>query len=175
MSMMKVLECSAQGKRPAVKDFLGTLELGTEIFSPTEEYKSSWKMDLTFAVARLSPVKLFKEEDQRRGENNETIHQTLPGISRYHAANCYWILSSDKRLFHRVLFTPEAQNMCTSLNQKDVVITFDQQIHLKAKQIMWKYPDEVSYTLIRLGGYHIALNFLAVLGKRYQGSGIGIS
>ena len=71
--MTKFLECSAQGKRPAVKDFLGTLELGTEIFSTTEEYKSSWKMDLTVAVARLSPVKLFKEEDQRRGENNETV------------------------------------------------------------------------------------------------------
>ena len=37
---------------------------------------------------------------------------------------------------------------------------------------MWKYPDEFPDTLIRLGGFHIALNFLAVLGKRYQSSGI---
>ena len=62
--------------------------------------------------------------------------------------------------------------MCTSLSQKDVVITFDQAIYSKAKQIMWKYPEEFPDTLIRLGGFHIVLNFLAVLGKRYQGSGI---
>jgi len=31
-----------------------------------------------------------------------------------------------------------------------------------------EFPD----TLIRLGGFHITLNFLAVLGKRYQSSGI---
>jgi len=37
---------------------------------------------------------------------------------------------------------------------------------------MWKYPDEFRDTLIRLGGFHITLNFLAVLGKRYQISGI---
>jgi len=81
----EILVCSAQGKRPAVKGFFGTLEPGTEIFSTTEEYKSSCKMDLTWALARLSPVKLFKEEDQRRSENEETIHQTIPGWSGFNS------------------------------------------------------------------------------------------
>ena len=66
----------------------------------------------------------------------------------------------------------KAQNICTSFDQKDVVVSFDLAIYSKAKQIIWKYPDEFPDTLIRLGSFHITLNFLAVLGKRYQSSGI---
>ena len=53
-----------------------------------------------------------------------------------------------------------------------MVVSFDLAIYSKAKQIIWKYPDEFLDTLIRLGGFHITLNFLAVLEKRYQCSGI---
>ena len=66
----------------------------------------------------------------------------------------------------------KAQNICTSFDQKDVVVFFDLAIYSKAKHIIWKYPDEFPDTLIQLGGFHITLNFLAVLGKRYQCSGI---
>ena len=59
----------------------------------------------------------------------------------------------------------KAQNICTCFDQKDVVFSFDLAIFSKAKQIIWKYPDEFPDTLIRLGGFHIALNFLAVLGN----------
>ena len=53
-----------------------------------------------------------------------------------------------------------------------MVITFDLAIYVKAKQIQWKFPQEFSGTVIRMGGFHIALNFLAVLGKKYQNSGL---
>ena len=66
----------------------------------------------------------------------------------------------------------KAQDICTSFDQKDVVVSFDLAIYSKAKQIIWKYPDEFPDTLIRPGGFHIALNFLAVLSKRYQSLGI---
>lgn len=58
----------------------------------------------------------------------------------------------------------KAQTMCGSLNQEDVVNTF--------KQIQWRFPDEFQDTIIRMGGFHVALNFLAVLGKKYQNSGL---
>ncbi len=66
----------------------------------------------------------------------------------------------------------KAQNICSSLQQRDMVITFDLAIYAKAKQIQWKFPEEFSDTVIRMGGFHIALNFLAVLGKKYQNSGL---
>ena len=62
----------------------------------------------------------------------------------------------------------KAQNICTTFDQNDAVVSFDLAIYSKAKQIIWKYPDEFPDTLIRLGGFHITVNFLAVLGKRYK-------
>ena len=180
----EILECSAQGKRPAVKDFLGKLEPGAEVFTTTDEYKSSYTTDLTWAVARLSPMKLFTEEDPTRGEDEETIQQTIPSWSGYNSlvfpnttlptviGYCPMINGSSTEFSTVYTVMKKAQNMCASLDQKDVVVTFDLAIYCKAKQIMWKYPDEFHDTLIRLGGFHIALNFLAVLGKRYQSSGI---
>lgn len=35
-----------------------------------------------------------------------------------------------------------------------------------------RYPDEFVHIVLRLGGFHIALNFLSVIGKKYQGSGL---
>ena len=60
----------------------------------------------------------------------------------------------------------KVQNICASFDQKDVVVSFDLAIYSKA------YRSYGHDTLIRLGGFHITLNFLAVLGKRYQSSGI---
>lgn len=62
----------------------------------------------------------------------------------------------------------QVQKMCEVIDQKDAVITFDQAIYSKARQIQWFSPDEFKNTVIRLGGFHIALNFLALLGKKYR-------
>ena len=43
---------------------------------------------------------------------------------------------------------------------------------MKAKEIQWRHADEFKDTVIRMGGFHIALNYLAVIGKRFQDSGL---
>ncbi len=49
----EILECSAHGKRPIVTDFLG--QIGTESFhTTTDAYRSSCRMDLTWALGRMS-------------------------------------------------------------------------------------------------------------------------
>ena len=50
-----------------------------------------------------------------------------------------------------------AQTICVSLGQLDTVVTFDLAIYAKAKQIQMKFLEE-----FRLGGFHIALNFLSL-------------
>ena len=35
-----------------------------------------------------------------------------------------------------------------------------------------KFPEELSNTVIRLGGFHIALNFFSLLGKKFHSSGL---
>ena len=50
------------------------------------------------------------------------------------------------------------------------VITFDEAIYCKANEIQWQRTDEFSDTILRLGGFHTVLNFMAVLGKHYEDS-----
>lgn len=52
------------------------------------------------------------------------------------------------------------------------VITFDQAIYFKAKEIQWLKPEECSNFIIRLGGFHIMLNFLKVIGQHMMNSGL---
>ena len=42
----------------------------------------------------------------------------------------------------------------------------------EAKEIQWRYPDEFEDLTIRMGGFHICLNFLSVLGKMFESSGL---
>ena len=53
------------------------------------------------------------------------------------------------------------------------VITFDLTIYSRAKEIHWRYPEEFQNRVICLGrGGHIALNYLASIGKMLQESGL---
>lgn len=54
-----------------------------------------------------------------------------------------------------------------SFEQKDSIITFDFAMYIKAKEIQWWQPKELC-----LGGFHVAINCLSLLGKKYDGSGI---
>ena len=65
-----------------------------------------------------------------------------------------------------------SQAVARRLQQDDSVITFDLAIYMKAKQIQLKFPDAFKNTVIRMGGFHIALNYLSLLGKKYANSGL---
>ena len=58
------------------------------------------------------------------------------------------------------------------LGQNDSVITFDLVIYIKAKEIQWRQRHQFKSMVIRKVGFHIAMNYLAVLGKKHQSSGI---
>ena len=65
-----------------------------------------------------------------------------------------------------------SQEVARRLQQADSVITFDLAIYMKAKQIQLKFPEEFKNTVIRMGGFHIPLNYLSLLGKKYANSGL---
>lgn len=66
----------------------------------------------------------------------------------------------------------QVQFMMAILGNQYSVIMFDLAIYVKAKEIQQRNHNEFSNIVIRLGGFHIALNYLAVLGKCFQDSGI---
>lgn len=65
----------------------------------------------------------------------------------------------------------QIQNMVEALNQRHSVITFDLANYIKAKEIHWCLPEEFNNTIL-MGGFHFALNFLLVIGKRFQDSSL---
>ena len=58
------------------------------------------------------------------------------------------------------------------LGQTKSVVTFDLAIYSKAKETQWRRPEEFKHLVIRMGGFHIALNFLSVIGKKFKENGI---
>ena len=84
------------------------------------------------------------------------------------------LLSRDRRLSSRVQHTvmENVQSMMALLTQNYSVTTFDSSIDVKAKEIQWRLRQEFECMVIQMGGFHIVMNYLAVLGKKYQSSGI---
>ena len=62
--------------------------------------------------------------------------------------------------------------MTKHIQQEISLIVVDQAIYAKAIEITWKHSDEFRSVMLRLGAFHIAYNFLAVIGKRFEGSGL---
>lgn len=48
----------------------------------------------------------------------------------------------------------------------------DQAIYAKAAEIVWKHPDKYKSIVLNLGGFHITCNFLGIIGKRFEDSGL---
>lgn len=72
--------------------------------------------------------------------------------------------STDFNTVYTVL--KHAQMISSVMGQEDTVITFDLLIYMKAKQIQWRHPEEFSDVVVRMGGFHIALNYLSLIGKK---------
>ena len=58
------------------------------------------------------------------------------------------------------------------LQQSDVVVVLDQAVYAKAAEIIWKHHNIFSRVVLRMGGFHIAMIFLAVIGKRFGDAGL---
>ena len=58
------------------------------------------------------------------------------------------------------------------LGQDRAVSTVDLAIYTKAKAIQWNFPETFEKLVIRLGGFHICLNFLGTIGAIYKSSGL---
>ena len=59
-----------------------------------------------------------------------------------------------------------------SLDQSHATITLDQAIYCKALEIRWKHPEKFGHVVLRMGAFHIANTFIAVLGKRFADGGL---
>lgn len=62
---------------------------------------------------------------------------------------------------------------CLSMGQKTCIITFDQPLYMKAKDIACTLEEpQRSSVVIRLGGFHLLMSFLGCIGYIMSGSGL---
>lgn len=59
------------------------------------------------------------------------------------------------------------------LGQPCTVVTFDEALYCKAKELVWSHPEQLDSVIVRLGGFHTAMNYLHAIGTHMQGSGLG--
>ena len=57
------------------------------------------------------------------------------------------------------------------LKLKSVLGVFDQAFYAKVAEIMWKYRDQFKDIVIMLGGFHLLMMFLGVMGTRFADAG----
>ena len=59
-----------------------------------------------------------------------------------------------------------------SLGQTVTVVTLDQALFCRARELLWLCPEMLDKVVVRLGGFHISMNYLGVLGQHFAHSGL---
>ena len=115
-------------------------------------------------------VFLFRQTFSEWSGSNAVVHSCVPVQTniRY----CLVIDGSPTEFSTVYTVMKNVQSMMTILGQKDSVIIFDVAIYVKAKEIQWRLRQAFESMVIRMGGFHVVMNYLAVMGRKYQSSGI---
>lgn len=134
-------------------------------------------LDQAWILCRMCPTKLFTV-------TLDNANQCIPGWSAFNeksTGNCPELSvvgfcpmlpapATDLSTIYTVM--DMVSNMMYKLGQLNTVLTFDQALYCKAKEIQWHLPDHFKHMVIRLGGFHVAMVFLTVLGKRFKDTGL---
>lgn len=82
------------------------------------------------------------------------------------------IINSPARLLHTLDHFIELAKNDKKMGQRYTVITFDEQLHCKAKLLQWQHQKECEDIVILLGGFHVQMNFSKVIGQHLSDSGL---
>ena len=168
-----------RGKRPQVTAYIGTIQVN-ESSSRDEQVPNTDRRDFAWFLLRLNKGEALLSTD----ENADVAQQDTPSWSAFNtmvSANvpprtnigyCPMIQGSSTEFSTIYTVMKSVQAISAGVGQSSSVVTFDLAIYSKAKEIQWRYPNEFKDLTIRIGGFHIALNFLSVIGKQFKESGI---
>lgn len=138
--------------------------------------KDCQKMDFMWMLLRMSSSEL-QETDYSRV-------QTIPSWSGFNALQrCVvppqssvgylpCIQSSPTELSTVYSLLMKTMEICTKLEQEEIVVVLDQAIYSKALQIVWKESQRFNKVILRLGAFHTTCVMLGVIGKRFDDAGL---
>lgn len=115
----------------------------------------------------------------------QTGTQIVPGWSAFNAALAKdevvrpsvvgylpVIPSSPTELSTVYMMLKRSLAVADELQQDDVIIVLDQAIYAKAQEIISKHQDDFCRVILRMGSFHTACTFLAVIGQRFEHAGL---
>ncbi|XP_071817001.1 uncharacterized protein [Apostichopus japonicus] len=114
----------------------------------------------------------------------QTAQQTVPGWSAFNSMQ-----TEDVPKISRIGYLPvipasptemstvysllvKSLEICSKLDQEEVVVVLDEAIYCKAQQVLWKEKEKFSKIVLRLGAFHTTCVMLAVIGKRFRDAGL---
>ena len=101
---------------------------------------------------------------------NSLVTDTVPRTTSI--GYCPVIGSSPTELSTVYSLLQYAKEVAVKTGQPDIVVTLDQAIYAKAQDILWSKCDEFSNVVLRMGAFHTAMTFMAVIGKRFADAGL---
>lgn len=178
LSSQAIHDFGVRSRRPAVTSYRGKLK---ESGNFSKDAPNIDNRDFAWFLLRLNKNSALLSTSDDITEDK----QTTPSWSAFNAitsvavtAPCtnigYCPMIPGPATEYSTIYTvmKAVQDMSVSLGQTNSVVTFDLAIYTKAKEIQWRRPDEFQNLTIPMGGFHIALNFLSVIGKKFEESGI---
>ena len=135
-------------------------------------------MDHAWALVRMTQLKLFdvspfpSEKQTVSGWSglNAVGHSSVP--AQTNIGYCPMIVGYSTEFSSVYTVMKIVHYTMVLLGQNDTIITFRLAIYVKAMQIQWSLRQLFESMVIRMDGFHIAMNYIVVLGKKYQLSGI---
>lgn len=139
---------------------------------------SAQTLDMAWIMARLVPAKFFKLDITPSPQScpswsSWNTSKTAPRPELTAVVGYCPMLnakSDDPSTVYTVLH--QLQRMMFIFGQKHSIVTFDLAIYKVVKEVVWRRPIEFQHTIVRLGGFHVILNYLGALGNMLQTSGV---
>lgn len=129
-------------------------------------------MDQAWILCRYLPTQLMSSTTQEVPSWNSINNRIgVPGVKTEIAYLPLWD-SSPTELSTVYTVMQSLQDITRHLGQLNAVVTFDQAVYRLAKEIQWKRPEQFSDMVVRMGGFHIVLNYLGTIGKMIGDAGI---
>ncbi|KXJ20012.1 hypothetical protein AC249_AIPGENE15286 [Exaiptasia diaphana] len=99
-----------------------------------------------------------------------TVRGRRPAIADFvQKINMDWFITSNQVLLTGI---SDLAWLFLRMSDSEFLAGADVQSHVQARQLQASLPEDLKSIVIRLGGFHIALNYLALIGKKYADSGL---
>ena len=173
----KLLSLSNTSRKPSTTDLFGKVDLQWFVNTDCAAKEEANLLDNAWILARMCPDKLFEITIDNPDQVvpswtafNISVATKNPAISEVGYCPMIPAQASDMSTIYTVLDTVD--KLMYKLDQRHAVLTFDEALYSKAKEVQWRMPDKFKNLVLRLGGFHTIMVFLAAIGKRFRDSGL---